>query len=155
MRRLLIAGFRDRAGEAHPRRRQLRHLFALLLSVPLLVAGLGTPAATADDLSDALAQQRALQAKIASQKAQVNLLGERVRSAYATGQTSMLEIILGASSFNDVLSELGYYLDVGQQDQALAAQIAQDIRDVAALHDAVTAVRADTDELRGLVAKQK
>ncbi len=216
--------------------RRLRTLAALLLAVPLLVGMLGTPAATGDDLSDALAQQKALQARIATQKqqvarlnaqqaalseriastsqtldginanlgvvkAQVNtiaanvtlvqasykdlasqlaainlqlkvlendearrqlaltqrraLLAERVRTAYDESQTSLLETILSAQSFTDVLSDVGYYLDFGAQDKALADQIVADIRDVAAIHAAVLQVRADTVELRGLVAQQK
>jgi murein DD-endopeptidase MepM/ murein hydrolase activator NlpD len=197
---------------------------------------LGAPAATGDDLSNAIAQQKALQAKIAAQKKQVQaltlqqaavsatistasktlnginanmadvkkqmataaanvalvkasyqdlanqlaaidtqlvvlqndenrrelaliqrkeLLAERLRAAYATGNTSLLEIILTSPSFNDILSEVSSYLDVGEQDQVLAAQIAQGVRDVAAVHQAVLAVRADTAELRGLVLEQK
>ena len=197
---------------------------------------LGTPIATGDDLSDALARQKALQTRIANQKKQVQLLGqrqaalrakiaktsqtldgvnanlaevkaevatlvasidltrashndlvnqltsidgqlnalqreevrrqkalykrkallaERLRAAYETGNTSLLETILTARSFNDVLSEVGYYLDVSTQDQALAEQIVQDVRDVAALHQAVMGVRAQTEELRSLVADQK
>ena len=207
-----------------------------LLTLPLLIGMLGAPAATGDDLSKAIAQQKALQAKIAAQKKQVQqlsqqqaavsatiatasktlnginanladvkkqvataaanvalvkasygdlanqlaaidtqlvvlqndenrrdlaliqrkeLLAERLRAAYATGNTSLLEIILTSSSFNDVLSEVSSYLDVGEQDQVLAAQIAQGAREVAAVHQAVLAVRADTAELRGLVLDQK
>jgi len=216
--------------------RRLRTLAALLLTVPLLVGMLGTPAATGDDLSDALAQQKALQARIATQKQQVArlnaqqaalseriastsqtldginanltvvkgqvativadvalvqasyrdlanqlatinlrlkalendearrqlaltgrraLLAERVRMAYAESQTSLLETMLSAQSFTDVLSDVGYYLDFGAQDKALADQIVADIRAVAAIHEAVLGVRADTLELRGLVAQQK
>jgi murein DD-endopeptidase MepM/ murein hydrolase activator NlpD len=83
------------------------------------------------------------------------LLAERIRAAYATGNTSLLETILTSNTFNDALSEVGYFLDVGEQDQALAGQITQDVRDVAALHQVVLGVRASTDELRGLVADQK
>ncbi len=197
---------------------------------------LGVPATTADDLSDALARQKALQAQIARQKHQIQLLterqgtinaaiaktaktldginanltdvkvqidilaaniklskasyqdlvnqlaiidtqlnalqkeeirrqralvqrkgllAERIRSAYATSQTSLLETILSSNSFDDVLSEVGYYVDIGTQDQALASQIVQDVHQVAALHQAVLGVRADTEELRGLVGQEK
>jgi murein DD-endopeptidase MepM/ murein hydrolase activator NlpD len=218
------------------RRRHTRTFLVLLLSLPLLAGMLGTPVTTGDDLSDALARQKALQQRIAEQKRQVQLLGlrqvgvrasiastsrtlngvnanladvkkqidtlsanialtrasykdlanqltsidgqlralsneeirranalyqrkqllaDRLQAAYSTGNTSLLETILTARSFDDVLSEVGYYLDVGTQDQALAQQITQDVRDIAALHQAVMGVRADTEELRGLVADEK
>ena len=188
--------------------------------LPLLIGMLGAPPATGDDLSDAIAQQKALQARIAAQKKQVqkltqqqaavsatiaaatrtlnginanlsdvrkqvataaanvNLvkasytdlvsqlaaidtqlvvlqndenrramelidrkaqLAQRLRAAYAAGNTSMLEILLTSSSFNDILNEVSNYLDVGQQDSLLAAGIAQGVRDVAAVHQAVLA----------------
>jgi murein DD-endopeptidase MepM/ murein hydrolase activator NlpD len=231
-----LARFRTLPGEASRPRRRPRPLVLLLLSLPLLAGMLGTPVATGDDLSDAIARQKALQTRIAQQKQQIvllaqrqagvsasiakanqtlngvnanlaevtgqvqtlvadirltrasyqdlvnqlksidgqlkalaneevrreralvqrrELLAERIRAAYATGNTSLLETLLTANSFNDALSEVGYYLDVGAQDQALAEQITQDIRDLAVLHQIVSDTRADTDQLRGLVADQK
>ena len=75
-------------------------------------------------------------------------LAQRIRAAYAAGNTSILEILLTSASFNDTLHEVSYYLDVGTQDSSLAAEIAQDVRDVAALHQAVIGVRADTASSR-------
>ncbi|MEO6207374.1 MAG: peptidoglycan DD-metalloendopeptidase family protein [Candidatus Limnocylindrales bacterium] len=216
--------------------RRPRPLFVVLLCLPVLIGMLGTPVATADDLSDAIAKQKALQTRIATQKKQVaalgqqqvglraritttakkldvvnanlagvqeevdtlvasialtrasytdlvnqmksidgqmralqneeirrqkdlvarkKLLADRIRAAYATGNTSILETILTSRSFTDVLSEVGYYLDVGVQDQVLAADIVQNVREVGALHQAVLAVRAETEDLRGLVTAQK
>jgi murein DD-endopeptidase MepM/ murein hydrolase activator NlpD len=228
---------RTSAPDPAPRpHRRPRPFAVLLLCVPMFLGMLGTPVATADDLSDALAKQKALQAKIASQKRQVQQLGQqqtalrariaqtsknldqananlveiqgevdtltanvaltkasyqdlvnqlksidgqanalaneeirrqkaliarkalladRIRAAYAESNTSLLEILLSSASFTDALSEVGYYLDIGTQDQALAQQIVQDVRDVAALHQAVMSVWADTQDLRGLVADQK
>ena len=83
------------------------------------------------------------------------LLADRIRAAYETGNTSLLETLLSANSFNDALSEVGYYMDVGTQDVALAQQITQDVRDVAAIHQVVLGTRADTEDLRGLVLEQK
>ena len=216
-----------------PRRRRV---LTLVVGLPLLLGMLGTPVATADDLSDAVARQKAIQAKIADQKraitlltqrqasvrvsigkatatlngvnanladvkkqvdrlsadialtrasyqdlanqvtsidaqlkalenqelrrqralvARKNLLAERIRAAYATSNTSLLETLLTANSFNDALSEVGYHLDFGQQDVALADQITQDVRDISALHQVVLATRGDTTEVSGLVAQQK
>jgi murein DD-endopeptidase MepM/ murein hydrolase activator NlpD len=51
------------------------------------------------------------------------MLGERIRSSYATRQTSLLETFLSGDSFTDVLTEAAYFLDVGEQDKALAQEI--------------------------------
>ena len=83
------------------------------------------------------------------------VLGDHIRAAYETSQTSLLETILSAQTFSDVLTQVGDYLDFGEQDQALAAQIAQDVRDIATLHQAVLGVRADTQELQNEVTAQK
>lgn len=221
---------------ARTRRRRGRAVLLVLTLVPMLVGMLGAPVATADDLSDALARQRALQARIASQKrsvamltqrqagvraqiaqataklnginanladvqdqvttlvASINLtrasyqdlanqlksidgqlralqneeyrrgralvqrkalLADRIRAAYAASNTSILETILSAASFTDAISEVGYYIDVGTQDQALAEQIRSDVQEISALHQAVFSVKAETEDLRGLVAAQK
>jgi len=52
------------------------------------------------------------------------LLAERLRQAYDTDRTSMLETFLSAGSFTDVLSQVSYSIDVGEQDKALAAKLA-------------------------------
>ena len=52
------------------------------------------------------------------------LLAERVRSAYDTDRTSLLETFLSGGTFTDLLAEMSYYIDVGEQDKALANQIA-------------------------------
>ena len=206
------------------------------MGLPLLLGMLGAPVATADDLSDAIARQKAIQTRIVAQKRAItlltqrqagvrasiakatqtlnginanladvkqqvdtlsaeialtklsygdlanqlksidgqlkalqneeirrqkalvqrkSLLADRIRAAYATGNTSLLETLLSVNSFNDALSEVGYYMDVSQQDVALAEQITQDVRDIAAIHQVVLGTRADTEELRGLVLEQK
>ena len=221
-------------------RRGVRHLFLLILLVPLLASGLGpyqpTTARGGDDLSAAIARQKALAAKIAAQKAeiaklnqlQVNLageiaqtkttlvginadlvvaqarvadmsvkvsaikraynllvvqlgdldlqllritqdqrrtaielanrkaiLGERLRAAYSAGETSLLETILSSESFADALADVGYYLDIGDQDKALAGQIESDQADLAVINQTVTDTRDQTDELRAETAVQK
>ncbi|HEU4672983.1 MAG TPA: peptidoglycan DD-metalloendopeptidase family protein [Candidatus Limnocylindrales bacterium] len=83
------------------------------------------------------------------------LLAERIRSAYETNRTSLLETFLSGGSFTDILTEVSYYLDVGQQDKQLAEQIAEDQQALESLHDTVVESRAQTDELRAETAKQK
>jgi murein DD-endopeptidase MepM/ murein hydrolase activator NlpD len=83
------------------------------------------------------------------------LLAERVRSAYDTDRTSPLETFLSGGTFTDILSEMSYYIDVGEQDQALADQIAKDKETLAAIHQTVSDTRQRSNELRQETAAQK
>ncbi len=83
------------------------------------------------------------------------LLADRIRSAYDTNRTSLLESFLSSGSFSDLLAEMSYYIDVGEQDKALAQQVAQDQEDLAAMHEIVQATRSRTDDLRQTTAAQK
>ena len=98
------------------------------------------------------AQERVKQIELAERKA---LLAERIRSAYDTNRTSMLESFLSSGSFSDLLAEMSYYIDVGEQDKALAQQVVQDQEELAAMHEMVVATQARTDELRVTTAAQK
>jgi murein DD-endopeptidase MepM/ murein hydrolase activator NlpD len=83
------------------------------------------------------------------------LLAERLRQAYDTDRTSMLETFLSAGSFTDVLSQVSYSIDVGEQDKALAMQISRDQATLAAVHESVIQTRSATDDLRIATAAQK
>jgi murein DD-endopeptidase MepM/ murein hydrolase activator NlpD len=83
------------------------------------------------------------------------LLAERLRVAYDTDRTSMLETFLSGASFTDVLSDVSHIVDVGEQDKALAQQIAEDQETLASLHQTVEQTRVATDQLRLDVADQK
>lgn len=214
----------------------LRFALLVALLVPLLAGAFGAPIATGDELSDALARQKAIAAKIAAQKkavaqlnglqadlraeirdtsakldginadlaevkarigrmtAQVNavkkaydaqvaqlvdldaqlaeiqaeedakevqlrqrreLLADRIRAAYDSDRTSVLETILSADSFSDVLSDVGYLIDIGNQDRALAEQIAKDQETLFALRQTVSQTRFDTGQLRAQTVAQK
>jgi murein DD-endopeptidase MepM/ murein hydrolase activator NlpD len=76
------------------------------------------------------------------------LLAERLRQAYDTDRTSLLETFLSGGSFTDVLSEVSYTIDVGEQDKALAEQIVADQQALAAIHQTVVETRTATDALR-------
>src|SRR5829696_2581014 len=65
-------------------------------------------------------QEGAKKVDLAGRKA---LLAQRVRSAYDTGRTSLLESFLSGGSFADILTDVSYYVDVGEQDKELAEQI--------------------------------
>ncbi len=98
------------------------------------------------------AQERDKQIELAERKA---LLADRIRSAYDTNRTSMLESFLSSGSFSDLLTEMSYYIDVGEQDKLLAQQVVQDQEDLASMHEMVVATQAHTDELRVTTAAQK
>ncbi|HET8785093.1 MAG TPA: peptidoglycan DD-metalloendopeptidase family protein [Candidatus Limnocylindrales bacterium] len=98
------------------------------------------------------AQESETRQQLSSRKA---LLAQRIRSAYETDRTSLLETFLSGASFTDVLTEVSYYLDVGQQDKQLAEQIAEDGQTLASLHETVVETRAETDDLRVATADQK
>ena len=83
------------------------------------------------------------------------ILGERLRSAYDTDRTSLLETFLSGGSFTDVLSQVSYSIDVGEQDKALAQQIVRDQKALAALHQTVVETRLATEQLRAATAQQK
>ena len=83
------------------------------------------------------------------------LLAERVRSAYDTDRTSLLESFLSGGTFTDLLAEMSYFIDVGEQDKALAVQIAGDQATLAVLHQNVEDAQTQTNELRQETATQK
>ena len=76
------------------------------------------------------------------------LLAERIRTAYDTDRTSMLETFLSGGSFTDVISEVGYINDFAEQDKSLAEQIVEDQEALAAIHPTVESTRTQTDDLR-------
>ena len=83
------------------------------------------------------------------------LLAERLRQAYDTDRTSMLETFLSGDSFTDVLSQVSYTIDVGEQDKALAEQIVTDQEALSSVQQSVNATRQATDDLRIDTAAQK
>ena len=83
------------------------------------------------------------------------LLADRLREAYDTDRTSMLETFLSGSSFTDVLSEVSYTIDVSEQDKALAEQIVSDQAALAEVQATVQDLRDATDQMRIDTAAQK
>ncbi len=104
------------------------------------------------ELKKVVAQQAEKRVELAERRAQ---LADRVRSAYDTDRTSPLETFLSGGSFTDLLAEMSYYIDVGEQDRALAAQIAKAKETLAAIHQTVADTRARTNTLRQQTAAQK
>ncbi len=96
--------------------------------------------------------ERSTQNELAQRKA---VLSSRLRAAYRTDQTSLLETVLSAESFTDVLSDVGSYMDIAAQDRQLAQQIVDSQETLAALHQTVTQTHDATDQLRQQTADQK
>jgi len=97
-------------------------------------------------------EETAKAAELASRKA---ILAERLRAAYDADRTSLFEMLLSAESFTDVVAEVGYHLDFGEQDKALAQQISLDQETLATLHRSLSETRAATEELRVATAGQQ
>jgi murein DD-endopeptidase MepM/ murein hydrolase activator NlpD len=98
-------------------------------------------------------QELVKQDKLAERKA---LLASRLRDAYDTDRTSMLEAFLSGDSFTDMLSQVGYYLDIGAQDRELAEQIIKDQEVLQVIHENLDDTRAATEDFRKqTLAKRK
>ena len=83
------------------------------------------------------------------------ILGERIRTAYDTDRTTLLETFLTGGSFTDVIAEVSYINDFAEQDKLLAEQIVRDQETLASIHETVEATRAQTDNLRAETVAQK
>jgi len=105
-----------------------------------------------DQLVSIQAQEQEKAADLSDRKA---VLAQRVRAAYLTDRTSLLETVLSSDSFSDVLTDVGYLMDFGEQDKELAEQIARDQEALAALRQSVADTRAATDTLRIETAHQR
>lgn len=86
---------------------------------------------------------------------QVARLEARIREAYRTGRTSLLETLLSAETFTDVLEDMGSYMDLGAQDRELAVQIERDRETIRTVRGMLTETRAATAQLRDEAAAQK
>ncbi len=98
------------------------------------------------------AREVAKKEQLAARKA---TLAERVRSAYDTDRTSLMESFLSGGTFTDLLAEMSYFIDVGEQDKTLATQITIDQETLAALHQTTEETRDRTNVLRQETAAQK
>jgi len=103
-------------------------------------------------LADVIAEESAKQAEMDATKA---ILADRIRTAYDTDRTSLLETMLSSKDFTDVISEVGYQMDFAGQDKALAEQIASDQKVMTVIHQTVLDTRTQTDALHTLAAQQR
>jgi len=70
-------------------------------------------------------EDQGVQAKEWERKA---MLAERLRVAYSTGEQSLIETVLSSDSFADAIADIGYFLDIGDQDKALAKQVEAELQ---------------------------
>jgi len=83
------------------------------------------------------------------------ILAERIRLAYDTDRTTLLETMLSSETFTDVLAEVSYHLDLAEQDKALADQIVNDQKVLAVIHATVVATREQTETMRSAADAQR
>jgi len=83
------------------------------------------------------------------------LLAARVREAYRTDRTPLVQTILSAGTFTDLLEDVGSYLDFADQDRALAERIKTDARTLDALRALLVDTRSARGELRDETLAQK
>jgi murein DD-endopeptidase MepM/ murein hydrolase activator NlpD len=84
-----------------------------------------------------------------------DLLAARIREAYRTDRTPLVQAFLSAGTFTDLLEDVGSYLDLGDQDRALAGRIEADARTLDALHSLLVETRVVREELRAETLAQK
>lgn len=109
-----------------------------------------------DALEAELARTEAAEAvkrnELRERKAQ---LGERIRAAYEASLRSPFEAIVSGASFADLLVEASSQLDAGEQDRALAEQIALDREALLVLASTLDTQRTQAVRLQQTVALQK
>jgi murein DD-endopeptidase MepM/ murein hydrolase activator NlpD len=105
-----------------------------------------------NQLGNLVIQENHKRSELGQRKA---LLAGRIRSAYDTDRTTMLETFLSGGSFTDVIAEVGYINDFAEQDKKLAQQIVRDQEALVAIHETVESTRGQTEGLRIETEKQK
>lgn len=83
------------------------------------------------------------------------LLAARLREAYRADRTPLVQAILSAGTFTDLLEDVGSYLDFADQDRALADRIEADARTLEALRSLLVDTRSARQELRDETLAQK
>jgi murein DD-endopeptidase MepM/ murein hydrolase activator NlpD len=104
------------------------------------------------ELADLEAQEQAKAADLAAQKA---LLSDRIRTAYDTDRTSLLETLLSSADFTDVLTDVSYHLDFAEQDKELANEILADQQVLDVLHQNTELMRSQADDMRQAAGGQQ
>jgi murein DD-endopeptidase MepM/ murein hydrolase activator NlpD len=125
---------------------EIKHATAALAKVQARRAALQDELRQLDQTLDLLEQEIAQgAAELDARRAE---LGTRLADAYRTQNTSLLQQILDAGSFTDVVTDTSAYLAYGDQDALLASQIADDQASLDSLRAITAATRYRTDQLR-------
>jgi murein DD-endopeptidase MepM/ murein hydrolase activator NlpD len=139
------------------------NLLSVKMQIVSMEVGIARSQAAVDELvatgTRLDAELLAVQAEETRKRADLNatkaLLASRIREAYDTDRTSVLETFLSSGDFTDVLTEASYHLDFAAQDKALAEQIKSDQGVLAVLHQNVEIARQQTNDLHVLAAEAK
>ena len=155
------------SAEINATTRELRAINADIRSVRKQINSINTRIKAVQGEYDALVEQVAgldaelgsLEIREAAKRTELferqAILAERIRSAYDSDRTSVLESFLSSGTFTDVLVEMSYVIDVAEQDKVLATRIAADRATLAEIHQAVSDTRDQTNGLRQATAARK
>ena len=105
-----------------------------------------------NQLSNVVKEELARRSELGTKKAE---LADRIREAYDTDRTTLLETFLSGGSFTDVVSEVSYINDFAEHDKVLAEEIVDAQAALATIHATVEATRGQTETLRGETLAQK
>jgi murein DD-endopeptidase MepM/ murein hydrolase activator NlpD len=105
-----------------------------------------------DQLANVTEEERTRRSELGTKKAE---LGERIREAYDTDRTTLLETFLSGGSFTDVISEVSYINDFAEHDRVLAEEIVHAQAALATIHATVVSTRSQTETLQAETLKQK
>jgi murein DD-endopeptidase MepM/ murein hydrolase activator NlpD len=83
------------------------------------------------------------------------ILAARLRDAYVTDQTPLLQQLLTAHSLTEALSDVSYYGDLAEADSAIADQIQQDREILAKLRQTLDDANAANQQITDQVGAQK
>lgn len=119
-----------------------KQYFALVAHVQLLE----------NQLANVIEVERLKRSELGTKKAE---LAGRIREAYDTDRTTLLETFLAGKSFTDVISEVSYINDFAEHDKELAEQIVATQRALATIHATVVSTQAQTEALRDETLAQK
>ena len=111
-----------------------------------------TAAVLDQQLTEVKAEESRKAAELDATKA---LLASRIRDAYDSDRTSMLDTLLSSQDFTDALTEASYHLDFADQDKALADQIRSDQGVLRVLQQNVVLAQQQTDELKATADEAK
>jgi len=132
------------------------NIVAMTVEVAQAQASVDELSTTVAQLDQQLADVEAAEAtKRDELQARKAILADRIRTAYDTDRTSLLETVLSSDDFTDVISEVGYQLDFAGQDKILAEQIVEDQKVLAVMHQTTLETMQQTQEMHAVADQQK